>query len=100
RAPRPLHSFPTRRSSDLPRPLRDATHRSAFLTDLRLMRTQRSAIGPIPVPTAGDRVSGLFTFASDEGLAKYTWPYIAIAGRVSGDRKSTRLNSSHVSISY
>ncbi|TME88305.1 MAG: hypothetical protein E6I44_06630, partial [Chloroflexi bacterium] len=48
------------------------------------MRTQRSAVGPIPVPPAGDRASGLFTFAGDEGLAKYTWPYIAIAGRVSG----------------
>src|SRR6266581_2732328 len=48
------------------------------------MRTQRSAIGPIPVPAAGDRASGLFTFAGDEGLAKYAWPYIAVAGKVSG----------------
>src|SRR5438094_4542916 len=48
------------------------------------MQTQQIALGPIPVPAAGERASGLFTFAGDEGLAKYTWPYIAIAGRVSG----------------
>ena len=48
------------------------------------MRTRHSAIGPISVPTAGERASGLFTFAGDPGLAKYTWPYIAISGRVSG----------------
>ena len=48
------------------------------------MQTQQSALGPIPVPAAGERASGLFTFARDEGLAKYTWPYIAIAGEASG----------------
>ena len=48
------------------------------------MQTQQSALGPIPVPAAGERASGLFTFARDEGLAKYKWPYIAIAGEASG----------------
>src|SRR2546423_8601170 len=41
-------------------------------------------IGPIPIPGAGERATGSFTFAGDEGLAKYEWPYIAIAGLVAG----------------
>ncbi|HEY3125741.1 MAG TPA: M14 family metallopeptidase, partial [Candidatus Limnocylindria bacterium] len=45
---------------------------------------QRSALGPIAIPGAGERASGLFTFADDDGLTKYQWPYIAIAGKVSG----------------
>src|SRR6266852_9260597 len=45
---------------------------------------QRSALGPIAIPAAGERASGLFTFADDDGLARYQWPYIAIAGKVSG----------------
>ena len=48
------------------------------------MRTQQSAIGPIAIPAAGVRARGHFTFAGDEGLAKYQWPYFAIAGRDSG----------------
>ncbi|HKC91160.1 MAG TPA: M14 family metallopeptidase [Candidatus Limnocylindria bacterium] len=41
-------------------------------------------IGPIAIPAAGQRRTGSFTFAGDEGLAKYEWPYIAIAGLVAG----------------
>jgi predicted deacylase len=41
-------------------------------------------IGPIQIPPAGERASGYFTFAGDEGLAKYQWPYIAIAGLMAG----------------
>lgn len=48
------------------------------------MRTQQSAIGPIAIPAAGERARGQFTFAGDDGLAKYEWPYFAIAGRDSG----------------
>jgi predicted deacylase len=42
------------------------------------------SIGPIPSPKPGERASGMFTFAGDEGLAKYSWPYIAISGTTSG----------------
>ena len=42
------------------------------------------ALGPIPIPRAGERATGAFTFAGDPGLAKYEWPYIAIAGHVAG----------------
>lgn len=41
-------------------------------------------IGPITLPEAGERKTGMFTFAGDEGLAKYEWPYIAIAGPRAG----------------
>jgi predicted deacylase len=41
-------------------------------------------IGPIEIPPAGERATGMFTFAGDEGLAKYQWPYIAIAGLMAG----------------
>ena len=48
------------------------------------MQTQQSALGPIAIPGAGQRVAGHFTFAGDNGLAKYEWPYFAISGKVSG----------------
>ncbi|MGH2470811.1 MAG: M14 family metallopeptidase [Candidatus Limnocylindria bacterium] len=41
-------------------------------------------IGPVAIPSAGERAMGTFTFTGDEGLAKYEWPYIAIAGLVAG----------------
>lgn len=49
-----------------------------------MAQTSQSSFGPIPLPAAGTRVSGRFTFAGDEGLEKYEWPYIAVAGKVSG----------------
>ena len=48
------------------------------------MQTQQSALGPIPIPAAGQRATGHFTFSGDDGLAKYEWPFLAITGRVSG----------------
>jgi hypothetical protein len=41
-------------------------------------------LGPIPIPAAGQRQAGRFTFASDAGLAKYEWPYLAIRGDAPG----------------
>jgi predicted deacylase len=41
-------------------------------------------IGPIEIPAAGERSTGTFTFAGDPGLAKYEWPYVAIAGLMAG----------------
>jgi len=46
--------------------------------------TQQTSLGPIAIPAAGQRAAGHFTFAADEGLAKYEWPYLAITGKVSG----------------
>ncbi len=42
------------------------------------------AIGPLRLPGPGQRLAGHFTFGDDRGLAKYQWPYIAIAGPRSG----------------
>jgi predicted deacylase len=44
----------------------------------------QTSVGPIPLPAAGERATGHFTFAGDAGLAKYEWPYLAISGESSG----------------
>src|SRR5699024_12650610 len=73
-----LHSFPTRRSSDLPR-----------LNGVVICsRLQASSL----VATSSPRRS-----TSEKGTAQSLTTWLS---RSSSDRKSTRLNSSHVSISY
>src|SRR5438874_9776748 len=74
-AHRNLHSFPTRRSSDL------------VMGTLPLVREVVRAVAPIPVIAAGGIADGA-------GLAA------SLMLGAEGDRKSTRLNSSHVEISY
>src|SRR5690348_17991602 len=78
-----LHSFPTRRSSDLPRPLAPASGARRGpdgASDVDLEPSTKAETGdqrddePVPDPPVG---------AADQR-----------------DRKSTRLNSSHPSISY
>src|SRR5699024_11682892 len=72
--PRPLHSFPTRRSSDL--------------------RGQQYRHASAPTPC---QVRGLLADAlHHQPLPRYPTKYWSRLR----DRKSTRLNSSHVSISY
>src|SRR5690606_39682384 len=78
-----LHSFPTRRSSDLPKDYGDLLH------NLALARLHIN--GP-------ERASELFLHAYErnqrqESLIQYLYCIWL-------DRKSTRLNSSHVKISY
>src|SRR5207249_11384927 len=67
-----LHSFPTRRSSDL---------------RIELGKQQHAKEIPLPDEAIGPRGSHLLTPRAFEVDPR-------------GDRKSTRLNSSHVSISY
>ena len=38
------------------------------------------SLGPIPLPEAGQKRSGLFTFQADPELARYQWPFFSIAG--------------------
>src|SRR5205814_9284761 len=78
---RDLHSFPTRRSSDLCRLDREHGERRAI-----------RAGGEVPGAAVLDRRAGQV-------------PHVAVhhfqdAGGRAGDRKSTRLNSSHLGISY
>src|SRR5699024_11318175 len=89
--PRDLHSFPTRRSSDL-------AQVGPFLAE---------ALAPdLHVGHAGapDRTLFLQTaeIGAGEEIAAFKEVHLRPAFRQQGvqDRKSTRLNSSHVSISY
>src|SRR5690606_41286742 len=87
-APRPLHSFPTRRSSDL---LVSADHEIPFANftdidplyqDAKIAYTYTA--DPVAVP----------------GGIKVNVSNLALRIDDNSDRKSTRLNSSHVKISY
>src|SRR5690606_41995500 len=79
--PRPLHSFPTRRSSDLP-----GRHQG-------VPRPQRGAhLGPQLTPRP--HLCGL-TSLDPGSPCSVIWNRCPII-----DRKSTRLNSSHVKIPY
>src|SRR5699024_12277277 len=80
-----LHSFPTRRSSDL-------TEEGNIYT--RLMNPTNSVFEERIAALEGG--AGALATASGSAAITYAIQNIAIAG----DRKSTRLNSSHVSISY
>src|SRR5690606_41008917 len=89
-----LHSFPTRRSSDL-----------SPVSTVAVVHEQRIQISPrVPGPVPGRRISRRLPAWQPE-------PWLLPAGPVGGpglpaaaarreDRKSTRLNSSHVKISY
>src|SRR5207244_12353924 len=90
RPPRALHPFPTRRSSDLPRHLPTAARGN--LDGARRPRRAhegRPASGPHAWATRGARDLRL----QGGGVDRRALP-------PRGDRKSTRLNSSHQIISY
>src|SRR5690606_40902395 len=87
---RPLRSFPTRRSSDLTHFLLAA----ATLTppDLRQAGTRTEFARRIADATRGLRPG--------EWMQGGNWDAELWGGELPTDRKSTRLNSSHVKISY
>src|SRR5690606_41836253 len=80
---RPLHSFPTRRSSDLGGVGEREAHPQSADQDARPRARVPSSCGV-------GRVQRLQRGVDEEPLR----------APVGGDRKSTRLNSSHVKISY
>src|SRR5690349_24962619 len=86
RSPRALHSFPTRRSSDLVQPLVHVALLRVWVVRERMpmVRRDRREAG------AKRRVRGALGAA----------PAALRDARLARDRKSTRLNSSHVEISY
>src|SRR5205085_10815599 len=86
-AHRDLHSFPTRRSSDLTT-TKEATA-AALGARYRVLRSAASFNNEIGVP---------MTFLGIE--PSHEVAVVEIGFYVPGDRKSTRLNSSHSQISY
>src|SRR5262245_65122523 len=80
--PRHLHSFPTRRSSDL-------VACNSFPLEIRWPRYRRDPLWRVfrHGDPFGDPYNALLAALDPEG-------------REQGDRKSTRLNSSHLGISY
>src|SRR5699024_12638654 len=94
--PRTLHSFPTRRSSDLEEPLHPYTQAlvSAIPNPDPDVQKERIVLkGDVPNPATPPSGCVFYTrcpFVMDK--CKTISPAL--------DRKSTRLNSSHVSISY
>src|SRR5690606_41769026 len=95
-APLQLASFPTRRSSDLPI-VDDVQH---FLLDDRVIvvEVRLRAVEAMPVIFAGQLIVGpIGRFRVEEDDARVL---VELVGTAPQDRKSTRLNSSHVKISY
>src|SRR5207253_11289040 len=94
RPPPDLHSFPTRRSSDL----QDSSGSKSLVL---LSAFER------PPEAAGDTVNSAVLIAAEsvssypglKAAEDYFRPLTEVATS-RGDRKSTRLNSSHVAISY
>src|SRR5207244_13115970 len=81
--PRPLHSFPTRRSSDLSQP----EMRAAMAQAEAIMRSRRHLRPREPNDFALETADEVLDFQRE-------------IVRLARDRKSTRLNSSHQIISY
>src|SRR5207253_10663016 len=91
-----LHSFPTRRSSDLLQvlPASEVPVVEAHISGCAECRREMEALRPI--------IAGFVSWPTDV-LRPSTSLWERLARRIAaetGDRKSTRLNSSHVAISY
>src|SRR5207302_2892674 len=91
----PLHSFPTRRSSDLHPPHKQ--HQNGA-KNAGLRRFSHRAI--VPEPRSSDRPAPCERRKRRDCTCDYRTWMTAQPLRERRDRKSTRLNSSHVKISY
>src|SRR5690606_42020419 len=91
----PLHSFPTRRSSDL---VRKILPTNSFARGVSVLVGGTAGAQMILV-LAAPLLTRLYS-PEDFGVLAVYVGLLAIAAVVSRDRKSTRLNSSHVKISY
>src|SRR5207248_11477421 len=97
---RHLHSFPTRRSSDLPRKREFSYYPTPQMADQpKLEITREGAVWYCPRSGAEPGVGVLYPdMAKVKTLAAYYHEVDAIRSRAALDRKSTRLNSSHRTI--
>src|SRR5690606_41130063 len=91
----PLHppSFPTRRSSDLKQTFQDMRPFFSFF-ELKLRSTHHHFV------TVFNEVGDHVLHAKQHRAPFYQRDIIDAERSLKGDRKSTRLNSSHVKISY
>src|SRR5690606_40888389 len=90
---RDLHSFPTRRSSDLPRKLKvQGVKDMVRVSDSRMSGTSFGTVILHVTPEAA--AGGVFSIVQSGDKIRLDVPNRVL------DRKSTRLNSSHVKISY
>src|SRR5690606_39918343 len=88
-----LHSLPTRRSSDL--------LWSFFgLYVLYLTRAFPLSAYALALVVGAPLMVGQVWTLLGTGLLEAGWSHLGFVSMVAGDRKSTRLNSSHVKISY
>src|SRR5205807_8681775 len=99
-SPRPLRSFPTRRSSDL-RGLRDRAGSGRAIPRRTRYRTQAVPLTLLPVLPVPEITCAryIFTFVLAWELMSLA-SYFLVMTEADVDRKSTRLNSSHLVISY
>src|SRR5204862_3418829 len=93
RTPRDLHSFPTRRSSDLSGDARGRWDGNTLVIDTTNFSTHSEFMG------STDRLHTLERLTRT-GPGRIDYQVTVEEFVVSIDRKSTRLNSSHVEISY
>src|SRR5205807_9446923 len=90
-----LHSFPTRRSSDLILGMsrREIDHRYGAIVDF-------SGLDPAFMETPVNHYSSGMYARLAFAVAVHVDPDVLLVDEVLSDRKSTRLNSSHLVISY
>src|SRR5207249_11337854 len=93
--PRHVHPFPTRRSSDLPRVIDDPDALPAAPKRLLLHAERSGHVADIHAEHVG--LATMLLGAGRDRVEDAVDPAVGV--RIL-DRKSTRLNSSHVSISY
>src|SRR5699024_11679570 len=89
-----VHSFPTRRSSDLGRIMSKVR-----LVLLNIVLVLISMLGAVLI-MVDFKKSVLSEFLERESWIQIIIAVVVLVVLDTGDRKSTRLNSSHVSISY
>src|SRR5690606_40811655 len=93
--PHDLHSFPTRRSSDL-----DKAGLAEAIAAVRATRSMDELDGWLPAHASAHLRSGAEMTARFRRYPGAISNGLRIAADCALDRKSTRLNSSHVKISY
>src|SRR5690606_41398534 len=97
RARQVLHTFPTRRSSDLDQPPPDASFHVVPLAWQTVVVLAPATVQLNQISFA--QLAGVF--GAGEGSDWKRWGDLGVTGEMAPrDRKSTRLNSSHVKSSY